>query len=234
MKSPLTFSLPSPFTVLPLPMLESLSTVTLSLPAPEDPADGGAAPPKQRVIERVKRTVLRNSTYIQFQMHSGNKLFVANGVAFLERIDGGKEPLCEKDVTCSAFTVDDADKAEFYLDSAQKSLCGAGFFDFCDSATARRKLADTTCPLKMKEVMSPKPEPEPEPSPSPEPERRLTEEDEDPFLVPRPNGRALEPEPSPSPAPDSCEELMASEYSRSCAMKKDDFPGATCGEPEGC
>ena len=91
-----------------------------------------------------------NLTAVRFETETHDEIRVWNGEATLVTADGTVLPLCEADVTCSAFTVDDVEVAETVVEQAKEALIGAGFEDVAASIARRRlqvpRAAAPPCP----------------------------------------------------------------------------------------
>jgi hypothetical protein len=88
----------------------------------------------------VSRVRHYSQTRVAFSLVSGGELRVWDGEAYLQPAVGSQIRLCKSDVTCSAFTVEDASNAEAYVEQAQAALREAGF-----SARRARQMLEEDC-----------------------------------------------------------------------------------------
>ena len=107
--------------VLPLSTLATITTMTLTVPDPENTPSGTAT-----IVERVSRVRHLSQTRVSFSLVSGAELRVWDGEAYLQPAVGSQIRLCKSDVTCAAFTIEDTATAEAYTLRAQEALVAAG------------------------------------------------------------------------------------------------------------
>ena len=106
--------------VLPSVTLASVQTITLTI------QDAAAADGKYESFEQVKRVRRYSKVRVTFDLVSGDELHVWDGEAYLQPHGGDKVALCKSDVSCAAFSVDDARSAEAYMEEAQAALKAEG------------------------------------------------------------------------------------------------------------
>ena len=148
-------STPLPLVAAPVLRKDQLLSIkTLSVKT----ADPGQPDREMKASFAIASVHWYNLTAVWFETETHDEIRVWNGEATLVTADGVVLPLCEADVTCSAFTVDDVEVAETVVEQAKEALIGAGFEDVAASIARRR--------LQVPRAAAP-PSPFPPPPPPP-------------------------------------------------------------------
>ena len=140
-------STPLPLVAAPVLRKDQLLSIkTLSVKT----ADPGQPDREMKASFAIASVHWYNLTAVWFETETHDEIRVWNGEATLVTADGVVLPLCEADVTCSAFTVDDVEVAETVVEQAKEALIGAGFEDVAASIARRRlqvpRAAAPPCP----------------------------------------------------------------------------------------
>jgi len=180
---------PLPLLVAPVLRSEQLQNVNFLTVKSADAAHDMT----RKTTYRISAVRHYNKTMTTFVTETHDQIRVWNGVAYLQTAAGKRFELCETDVGCSAFLVDDATSSDSLLTLAADALVEGGFREEGEGLRRRRlqtglgECDEVETQLAVLKDTPPSPPPSPPPPPPPLPQAW--------------GGNAPPPPPSPEPEP---------------------------------